>query len=158
MEDHFGQKIKSVATIFLVIDILGALISGSVLISSGLKAVGIVVIIAGIIVSLPLYYLMSGFGQLVENSDTIARYYQNKNYKEDIASEKTHQKKIIHQTEKVAEKINEQSVSDDEELSIDCPHCRETLYFTKEEIVNHQYLNCPYCDFQFSTSSFKITK
>lgn len=153
MEDHFGQKIKSVATIFLVIDILGALISGSVFISFGEKAIGIVVIIAGVIISLPLYYLMSGFGQLVENSDTIARHYKSMNYKEERALEKTFQKNMVIQTKRIEEMVKSKNTLENEDISIDCPHCRESLFFTKEQIVNQPFLICPYCDSQIPTSS-----
>lgn len=154
MQNHFGEKIKGMATIFLILDIIAALICGGVLIANEEEAIGIVVIILGIVLSLPFYYLMSGFGQIVENTDIIAHHYENVNLREDKIAERKEEARIIKETKNVSSKLSDANIESETGIELTCPSCKEQLYFTKEDIIKQTYLVCPYCEAQIPTSKF----
>ena len=68
-----GSKIKIFSLVFFAIEFIGSIV-GAVLLSNFLKTGVILLILVGaIVVSYLTALLLYGFGQLIENSDTIAK-------------------------------------------------------------------------------------
>jgi len=71
--DNIGEKIKGLAKAFFFIGAIAAVFAGIFLMSDSEDTVlwGLLMIIAGPIISWVSSWLLYGFGQLIENSDII---------------------------------------------------------------------------------------
>lgn len=76
MFNNIGSKIKSLAIVITVLGFITSFFFGiAVLIYSGI--LGIIIIIAGCIISWVSSFLLYGFGQLIENSDILVSNITN---------------------------------------------------------------------------------
>ena len=71
MFDNIGDKLKSVAILECVLGILASLIGGIAMMVGGAVLIGILTIVLGALLSWLSSLGLYGFGQLIENSDTL---------------------------------------------------------------------------------------
>lgn len=71
---NIGEKIKGLAMVLCIIEIIASVIYGIAIMSNDADMVlyGIIVVILGPVLSWISSWVLYGFGQLVENSDIIA--------------------------------------------------------------------------------------
>lgn len=152
MFDNIGGKIKGVATIICVIGMIASLCVGFFFMREDIF-LGIAIMIAGSLVSWLGSFFSYGFGQLIENSDIIAKTIKRENMKNENA-EKIHQEiKKHNQTAK--NKVLSDNVSDNDYINIPCPSCNEMLTCQKNDFIVNDVLVCPLCNAEFSTDRYK---
>ena len=146
MFDKIGQKIKILAKLFCWFNIIINIIAAVILFIEAdnipsLRGIfitaGLIALIAGPLFSWISSFVLYGFGQLVENSDTLAGTAppvkkQNNNYKINTLHP------IVSRPKKASEK-------EDDYVDLICPGCKETLSFEKDFIGSGADLTCPYC-------------
>ena len=73
--DNIGGKIKSLAKVAFIVEAIAAVISGLVMFAEDddMFLIALLVAIVGPIVAWVGSWLLYGFGQLVENSDTLVK-------------------------------------------------------------------------------------
>lgn len=71
MFDNISDKMKSAATALAILGIIGSIIVGIVMIAES-PLVGLLVIVVGSLSSWVSSFTLYGFGQLIENTDTIS--------------------------------------------------------------------------------------
>lgn len=78
MFDNIGGKIKTLAKVVCWIGIIACIITGIVLMATDedLILVGILTVVVGSLLSWVSSFILYGFGQLVENSDTLVQQNQ----------------------------------------------------------------------------------
>ena len=78
MFDNIGGKIKTLAKVVCWIGIIACIITGIVLMATGEDSilVGILTAVVGSLLSWVSSFVLYGFGQLVENSDTLVQQNQ----------------------------------------------------------------------------------
>lgn len=162
MFDNIGGKIKGLATAVTVIGIISSIICGIFLLAEEEALLGIVVGAAGSFVSWISSFVLYGFGQLVENSDIIARYitYDKSDEAERIKEFTNFDNQYpgyrydesATQSNNFEEEINE-TFKESDYVDFRCPHCRETLSFTQENIKIHKTLTCPMCEKEIDAKS-----
>ena len=146
MFDNIGSKIKTLAKVCCVIEIIGCVIGGITCISidEALAGIGIALILGGSLLSYVGSFALYGFGQLVDNSDIIAERYKQEIIRKKKSVDKERKSKI-------ASKINDSSFDDSEYIDFPCPNCEETISFIKSDIKNNRFLECPMCGEEFET-------
>lgn len=154
MNSNYGGKIKTFAVIIMILGILSSLVGGIVMmVSIGKNAPGVgffsgvAVIAGGVFASVFAYYMIAGFGQLIENSDTVAEHFSSVNEKARRKAEKVrrteNEKKI---EKKIEEKVSDPKVPNGEWIDFACPNCGEDISFKKEAFMGDEPVNCPLCD------------
>lgn len=87
MFENIGAKIKTLAIVITTISIIVSIIWGISVIRYSFLS-GLLVIILGSLLSWVGSFILYGFGQLVENSDVIAKHYKNLKAKEKTSASK----------------------------------------------------------------------
>lgn len=102
MYENIGGKIKGLAQSIFIIETIGAIVTGIILLLLNRIFLGLLVLFSGPIIAWVSSWLMYGFGQLIDNSDMLVTFLgkqldqneskndSDKNFK-DIANEKTSQ-------------------------------------------------------------------
>ena len=152
MFDKIGEKIQGLAIILFVLGALSSVIVGFCLLEA-LGFLAFLIMVAGIIASWVSVLVLYGLGQLIVNSDTIAKNseimaaeYQRKNIKHDeqVAQVKKQQeKKAIEQIKAMPVEVGEVKM---EFVDITCPNCGQTLAFHYSMVQEEQVVKCPYCE------------
>lgn len=96
MNSKVAERIEIVAELVCVLEIIASIIVGIALISSE-NSMGFLVIIIGAFISWLSYLILYGFGELIENSEIIAKNISGiKSYNEDFKLNKgtTYEEKI----------------------------------------------------------------
>ena len=137
MKNSIGSSIKTLAFALALLILVGAIVYGVILIGD-LPLMGIIVIAGGILLAVVVYYVLTGFGQLVENSDIIAERYRHEN-------ESKQRKQEERQKKAERKKLTDGSVPEMEFIEFDCPFCGENLSFTKADLADGSVI-CPYCE------------
>lgn len=148
MFDNIGGKIKGLAMMFCWIGILSCIFIGIaiILIDEDLAALGLIVALAGSFFSWSGSFLLYGFGQLIENSDIIARQGQNSVIAGKPHSPEVSEKKTEESTKESTQKLDIPKI---EFTEIRCPNCKEMLSFPKVMTLPNEPLVCPFCDKSF---------
>lgn len=91
MFDNIGRKIKNLAVITCVLEIIASIIIGIILIESGDDdaIIGITTILAGPFAAWISSFFVYGFGQLIENSDILVAMHSSDSAKHNSAEEDT---------------------------------------------------------------------
>lgn len=136
MFDNIGSKIKSLAQIVCWMGIVVSAISGLAIMISNEETifVGLLIILLGSIGSWIGSFVLYGFGQLIENSDTlveISKHSVSKTPKESSVP-------ISPNTDTT------DNVSDDN--AIHCPHCDKKIMVPEGTLS----ANCPWCNKKIS--------
>ncbi len=148
MYDNIGDKIKGLAKWTFIVEAIGAIITGISLMATDedLILIGLLVMICSPIIAWVSSWLLYGYGQLIENSDTIAEEYNRKNKTHQKTVTKNNERKQNQRRKEVNAIIANPDVSDDEFVDFTCPHCQAELSYTKEQLQNPDGLTCPMCD------------
>lgn len=145
MYDNVGGKIKGLAKVLFVVSVIADLIVGIALMATNKNLIGwglFLMIVAPFFAGVP-FLLLYGLGQLVENSDIIAKEYRRKDKKNDQAAAKINKKKI-------KEMMENPDIDEDEYIDMICPKCKAELSFTKGQLQDGEELSCPMCDAHIS--------
>ena len=137
MKNSIGSSIKDLAIVASILIGLGAIISG-VSVIRFMTLTGLLIIGGGILLAVISYYVLAGFGQLVENSDIIAERYR-------LENESKQRKQEERQKKAERKKLTDSSVPEMEFIEFDCPFCGEKLSFTKADLADGSVI-CPYCE------------
>ena len=137
MKNSIGSSIKGLAIVASILIGLGAIISG-VSVIRFMTLTGLLIIGGGILLAVISYYVLTGFGQLVENSDIIAERYRGENESKQV-------EQLERQKKAAQKKLQDSSVPETEFIEFDCPFCGEEICFTKSEIKGGSVI-CPYCE------------
>ena len=166
MYDNIGEKIKWLAKIFCLIGIIGSIVSGFAIIVTDVDMiwiVGVLVAVGGSLVSWIGSFFIYGFGQLIENSDIIAK--RERMRRETEPEERTNKERAAQNKPE----LRDADTQDEEcyashDVSIQegegyidsfCPSCGEKLSFPKSSYAENEFLTCPYCNEPFDTARFK---
>lgn len=147
MFNYIKERIKQAAEILLIIGIITSFIIGIYIISQELFIVGFVTIIVGIVLSWITSLVLYGFGELIQNSDIIA-----KRLCEHDESQEEHKNSST--STSIIRKQNE-DIDDDSFVEIECPYCKEDLSVKWGILQRNDTLKCPMCDKRFDTVSYK---
>ena len=148
MYDNIGGKIKGLAKASFIVAAIAEAITGIALMASDedLILYGLLVLIAGPIITWVSSWLLYGFGQLIENSDIIAEEYNRKNEKHEKVVEKNNERKQEQRMKAIKANIVNPEISEDEFIDFTCPNCKAELSFTKGQLQSGEELTCPMCD------------
>lgn len=146
--ENIGDKIKGLAQMIFVIEAIAAFIAGIALIASDedLIPLGLLVIVIGPIIAWVSSWLLYGFGQLIENSDIIARECNRKNEKQEKVVIQNTTRKQEQRKEVIKSTMVNPEISEDEFADIYCSNCKARLSFPKEQLQSNDELTCPMCD------------
>lgn len=109
--------------------------------------------IGGSLVSWLGSFFSYGFGQLIENSDIIAKAIKHENSKNEKAAKIQQEIKKHNQT--VKNMVLSDDVSENDYIDILCPSCNEMLCCQKSDFIVNDVLVCPLCNSEFSTDQYK---
>lgn len=137
MKNSIGSSIKTLAFALALLTLVFAIISGVIVIGET-PFLGFIIIAGGILLAVVVYYVLTGFGQLVENSDIIAERYR-------LENESKQRKQEERQKKAERKKLADSSVPEMEFIEFDCPFCGEKLSFTKADLADGSVI-CPYCE------------
>lgn len=146
MFDNIGGKIKTVVKTTCIVEIISCVITGVVLLVNEQTWQGFSVMFGGSILAWISSFYMYGFGQLVENSDIIAKQCGRQNEKHEKYVQKKKETEVKAHTQKAKVKIKDDNVDDEAFIDITCPHCKEMLSFKKRLIVEEKLIECPFCE------------
>lgn len=154
MHDNIGGKIKVLAKGLFIAVTIATVTTGIALMAISKKylSYGLLVMILGPIIAWISSLMLYGFGQLIENSDTIAEEYKRINTtaeKKEVTRQKKNRDKEYHKTKK---KISDPQFFTENYIDIKCPECDKLLSFAQDEFNNNDNLFCPYCGAVVSTS------
>ena len=157
MFDNIGDKIKTLAKVVCWIGIIACIITGIVLMATDedLVLAGILTAVLGSILSWVSSFVLYGFGQLVENSDIIAKQSARNNEKHSKKVQQQQEQQRKDKVKAIKTAINDANVSEDTYIDIICPNCGESLSYTKQELMANKTLICPMCDAEISTLSYR---
>ncbi|MBQ9866070.1 MAG: hypothetical protein IJM34_03540 [Lachnospiraceae bacterium] len=173
MYDDVGKKIKVIAKVACWVGIAFSVITG---IQAGRLIGGLTgefsfgtffgTAIGGAFLSWLLSLFLYGFGELIENTNSIARRFEEIS----IVSETKHIKENNNEQVPLAYKVNGPGKAEkeielkkvdikipadtdtDEYLDVECPYCNEKLAFTKQFLTETDRLTCPMCGEAFNTT------
>ena len=173
MYDDVGRKIKVIAKVAcwggIVFFVIIGFQAGSLLEEiTGEFNIGIFLgaAIGGSFLSWLLSLFLYGFGELIENTNSIARRFEEIS----IVSETKHIKENNNEQIPLAYKVNGPGKAEkeielkkvdikiaadtdtDEYLDVECPYCNEKLAFTKQFLAETDRLTCPMCGEAFKTT------
>ena len=139
MFDNIGSKIKSLAQVVCWIGIVASVIGGFSIIVSNDEAVvvGLLTMVLGAVGSWVGSFVLYGFGQLIENSDTLVEISKHNLLK---ATKGTADKKVDTASD------TDDTDSEPEEKSVNCPHCERKIIVPEGTITGH----CPWCNKKIS--------
>lgn len=136
MFDNIGSKIKSLAQVVCWIGIIASVIGGIIVMAShsDAAATGLLIIAIGVVGSWVGSFALYGFGQLIENSDTlveIAKHNALKRPSDDQCNEK----------KPLSDSDADEETADDSEDGARCPHCDRRIIVPEGTLT----ANCPWC-------------
>ena len=146
MYDNIGGKIKSLAIVICVIEVIAAVIAGIVLIANDDTPNGLLVMFVGPLAAWISSWLLFDFGQLIENSEIIAEEFKRKNEIYEKSVYESRERKRKQRYKEVKAIINSDNVNEDEFIDFACPNCKEELSFRIAQLQSNEVLTCPICD------------
>ncbi len=169
MFDNIGNKIKILAKVLCWIGIVLCVIVAMVMfvlssqtdslqmdsVKSKFLWCGFAFLILGPLFSWIGSFVLYGFGELINNSAIIAQQSNRSNQIYNKKMEEQHKKEKEQRKENIRGQILDDNVSEDCYIDIQCPHCDADLSYTRYELLQNEFIVCPNCDEQFSTSFFK---
>lgn len=131
MFDKIGGKIKKLAITICIVGMLAGFVGGLVLIINEEFIWGAAIIVFSVMFSWIGVFCLYGFGQLIENSDTMIE--QN----DTIIG--------LLNKESATEENKDDKIDADNTVKLLCPYCKEKLIVKKEIIDDGCCKECPYC-------------
>lgn len=114
---------------------------------------GILVAVIGALLSWVGAFILYGFGQLIENSDIIAEESRQSNAKYENNIRKERDRKEKQKIAAIKANLSYDDFGSDEYIDFDCPNCKYTLSYKKEEILSNNTLACPMCNCEMNVKS-----
>lgn len=148
MYDNIGGKIKGLAKATFIVEAIAAVISGIAVmaIDEEMILIGLLVMVIATIVAWVSSWFLFGFGQLIENSDIIAKQYKRKNEKHEKSISESNERKRKQRYNEIKAIIADDSVNENKFIDFTCPNCRQELCYTKAQLQSDEILTCPMCD------------
>ena len=136
MFSNVGDKIKIVAKIFFMLELIASVIGGIYVMTYGGVYVlfGLLTAVAGVLVAWASALFIFGFGQLISNTDRIK------------AQTKTTEVKQAEISKSVDIKSGSKSASEDNYVDLKCPSCKATLSYKSSFLEKQSKVTCPMCD------------
>lgn len=133
MFKNHGKKIKDLADVLFILTTTISILVGIILLvaSDDTRLIGFLLLVFVPIVSYISSLLMSGFGQMIENSEII------------IAQNKVQQKLLYENTECKRQVYGKEH--DGNLITATCPCCKAKLSYTREQFKDGKNLMCPAC-------------
>ncbi len=149
MFSNIGEIIKIMARVAFWVATILCIIIGIVswVIEEKNIIMGLYPIIVGLLSSIFGSILLFGFGQLIVNTDIIAEQSgrQNEKHEKYIKNKKENEVKTKTATAKA--QIKDNTVSEEEFIDFNCPHCKEMLSFKKKTMLENKTIECPFCEY-----------
>ena len=149
MFDNIGGKIKTLATVVTWVGIIASVLSIFIFlaIDDDMFIIGLGVAVLGSLLSWASSFVLYGFGQLVENSDIIAKNMPKRErpYPNEVAKDAT-----VFLKKEAPKKVDTEEIKNTHDLGIliedVCPSCGEMLSFPRDMLEKEREVTCPYCD------------
>ena len=158
MFDKIGEKIKTLAKVVCVIGIVASVVYGIVSVkidgfNIGSVSRGLLIAVAGSLISWISLFFIYGFGQLISNSDVIARNIESiDSYNEEIVNKINEKKEVKEKKSDSTKKteIKEEKTETPEDLEvkivdIKCSKCGVDLSYSEEFLKDKTKIECPMC-------------
>ena len=136
MYDNIGGKIKGLAKIMFIVEAIGAVITGIVLLATDddLIFAGLLTLFCGPIIAWVSSWVLYAFGELVEDIHSIRnKYYPIAKEQADCETEEKAKRE-----ESVCEVwIEDDDNDDDDFIDVECPKCGHSVlaYFDETEVI-----------------------
>ncbi len=155
MFENIGSKIKNLSKFICCIEIIACIVVGIVMaaINENLIFAGILVAVIGALLSWVGAFILYGFCQLIESSDIIAEESRRSNAKYENNIRKERDRKEKQKIAAIKANLSDDDFGSDEYIYFDCPNCKYTLSYTKEEILSNNTLACPMCNCEMNVKS-----
>ena len=155
MFENIGSKIKNLSKFICCIEIIACIVVGIVMAATNENLIfaGILVAVIGALLSWVGAFILYGFGQLIENSDIIAEESRRSNAKNENNIRKERDRKEKQKIAAIKANLSDDDFGSDEYIDFDCPNCKYTLSYTKEEILSNDTLACPMCNCEMNVKS-----
>lgn len=155
MFENIGSKIKNLSKFICCIEIIACIVVGIVMAATNENLIfaGILVAVIGALLSWVGAFILYGFGQLIENSDIIAEESRRSNAKNENNIRKERDRKEKQKIAAIKANLSDDDFGSDEYIDFDCPNCKHTLSYTKEEILSNDTLACPMCNCEMNVKS-----
>ena len=158
---NIGSKIKTTASIFFVLAIIGSVIGGIIMIGSSVEGLGILLLLGGPLAGWLIFMMIYGFGQLVENSDylrdSLAKPGSVMNSGKSARPEKNgakSQKQKPAPKERRNKKDEAHDDSNEDFVAFDCPECKTEMTVPEDLINQDPVVRCPECNFEFDVNDY----
>ncbi len=155
MFENIGSRIKNLSKFICCIEIIACIVVGTVMAATNENLIfaGILVAVIGALLSWVGAFILYGFGQLIENSDIIAEESRQSNAKYENNIRKERDRKEKQKIAAIKANLSDDDFGSDEYIDFDCPNCKYTLSYTKEEILSNDTLACPMCNCEMNVKS-----
>ena len=155
MFEDIGSKIKNLSKFICCIEIIACIVVGIVMAATNENLIfaRILVAVMGALLSWVGAFILYGFGQLIENSDIIAEESRRSNAKYENNIRKERDRKEKQKIAAIKANLSDDDFGSDEYIDFDCPNCKYTLSYTKEEILSNDTLACPMCNCEMNVKS-----
>ena len=142
--ENIGDKIKNWAKWMFIVEAIGAIISGFVLmgIDEDLSLYGLLALVCGPIVALVSSWTLFAFGQLVEDVRTIR---DKEGTTEEVKFKREAELKAQQEADEKARREDEEDAQrevDDNFIYIQCNNCRKEFSYQK----GMRNVRCPWCN------------
>lgn len=137
MYDNIGSKIKGLAKATFIVEAIGAIITGLVLLSidDGNALTAVLLCIGGPVVAWVSSWLLYGFGELIDKACEIA---DNTSGKQPQSKKQEEAKTNYYEPSGKVKVI----AKDDTFIDIICPHCGKQVSFASDT----KSASCPWCN------------
>lgn len=155
MFENIGSKIKNLSKFICCIEIIACIVVGIVMAATNENLIfaGILVAVIGALLSWVGAFILYGFGQLIENSDIVAEESRQSNAKYENNIRKERDRKEKQKIAAIKANLSDDDFGSDEYIDFDCPNCKYTLSYKKEEILSNDTLACPMCNCEMNVKS-----
>lgn len=156
MYNSVGKKLKIIAIVVAVIGCIYSLVIGMYIMAQKTLAgasfiYGSMIIILGCLLSWVLSLAIYGFGELFINVEKIANNTKI-GWKKQIEVQENETSEKIHKI------IEDESIKNENEIVIRCPHCDEKISFYKEEILTQDIIKCHECSYEIYKKDIKSSE
>lgn len=156
MYNSIGKKLKIIAIVVAVIGCIYSLVIGMYIMAQKTLAeasfiYGSMIIILGGLLSWVISLAIYGFGELFINVEKIANNTKI-GWKKEIEEQENETSEKIHKI------LSDQSIKNENEITVKCPHCDEKISFYKEEILAQDIMKCPECSYVIYKNDKKSSK
>ena len=150
MFENIGDKIKVLAKVICIVEIIFSIIFGAICMFIGKFRIayifnGIIIAFIGSLIAWISIFFMYGFGQLISNSDKIVKNIEKNNLKSKDTDDSVEERLTVKQDDLIEElENNSQNNIYSEKVEIKCT-CGASLSYSKEFLKGKSKLKCMMC-------------